>query len=58
MFPATGRAQSGVIRHMIHNGGTNIEQFNLFMEETSVEAGDNVQLTYWTMPVVTDKRQK
>ena len=31
---------------MIHNGGTNIEWFNLFMEETSVAAGDNVQLTY------------
>ena len=29
-----------------HNGGTNIERFNLFMEETSVAAGDNVQLTY------------
>ena len=31
---------------MIHNGGTNIERFNLFMEEISVAAGDNVQLTY------------
>ena len=31
---------------MIHNGGTNIEQFNLFMEEKSMAAGDNVQLTY------------
>ena len=31
---------------MIHNGGTNIERFNIFMEETSVAAGDNVQLTY------------
>ena len=31
---------------MIHNGVTNIKRFNLFMEETSVAAGDNVQLTY------------
>ena len=31
---------------MIHNGVTNIERFNLFMEETSVAAGDNLQLTY------------
>ena len=38
--------QRGVIHHMIHNGGTNIERFNLFMEETSVAAADNVQLTY------------
>ena len=27
-------------------GGTNIKRFNLFMAETSVAAGDNVQLTY------------
>ena len=38
--------QRGVIHHMIYNAGTNIERFNLFMEETSVAAGDNVQLTY------------
>ena len=30
---------------MIHNKGTNIKRFNLFMEETSVAAGDNIQLT-------------
>ena len=38
--------QRGVIHHMIHNGGINIERFILFMEETLVAAGDNVQLTY------------
>ena len=34
--------QHGVIHHMIHNGYTNIDRFNLFMKETSVAAGDNV----------------
>ena len=36
---------NGVIHHTIHNRGNNIERFNLFMEETSVAAEDNVQLT-------------
>ena len=45
-FILAASIQRGVIHHMIHNGGTNIERFSLFMEETLVAAGDNIQLTY------------
>ena len=38
--------QRGIIHHSFHTGGTTIDRCNLFLEECSVQAGEQRQFTY------------